>query len=361
MEFIEAIVQLLPAKIRSFYYSHLSRHIKAEHFDDLLCLLFSGHFKPDPKSLERRPGRFFFERAEKESYVKILKQYYPETLESTLAEADLALNHVFDLLGSGPINLGHSIDWHRDFKSGNSWGSAFYKDIKSIRDNEASDIKVPWELSRFHHFSTLGRAYWVSGDEKYAREFVSQLLDWMRCNPPRIGVNWYFSMEVAIRLVNWISAYFFFRDSPSFTEEARTAFFRSLLIHQIFIYHNLEFAYRVKQDSKTKNVNGNHYLTNLIGLIIPGFVFPNLSSKYLRRKALRWLYEEMLSQVNEDGVHCELSVGYHRLVTEMLLLVLIIMRENGQTPPDLMFRKTQQMLDFVSSYTRPDGIAPPST
>ena len=34
------------------------------------------------------------------------------------------------------------------------------------------NVKVPWELSRCQHFTALGQAYWLTGDERYAREFV---------------------------------------------------------------------------------------------------------------------------------------------------------------------------------------------
>ncbi len=38
-----------------------------------------------------------------------------------LARADAVAAHRFDLLGSGPVDLGRQIDWQRDFKHGRSW------------------------------------------------------------------------------------------------------------------------------------------------------------------------------------------------------------------------------------------------
>ena len=231
-----------------------------------------------------------------------------------------------------------------------------YKKIKHINLNDSSDIKMPWELSRFHHFNTLGRAYWISGDEKYAKEFVNQLIDWTNCNPPRIGINWRCSMEVAIRLINWISAYFFFNHSPFFTNEIKTIFFKNILIHQLHIYHNLEFGYRSRTDGIPRN--GNHFMTDLIGLVFPYFIFPSLASKRIYRKSLNWLYQEIDLQINPDGVHYELSIGYHRLITEILLAIVLIMKKNNIQLSDFIINKIQKMVDFVLAYTKPDGYTP---
>ena len=59
------------------------------------------------------------------------------------------------------------------------------------------DIKVPWELSRFQHFTILGQAYILSKEEKYAQEFVNQVTDWIEHNPVGFGVNWACPMDVA--------------------------------------------------------------------------------------------------------------------------------------------------------------------
>jgi len=116
--------------------------------------------------------------------------------------AERCCAHVFDHLGSGPVNLGQTIDWHRDFKSGVKWEPSYFSRIKEIELNDASDIKVPWELSRCQHFTTLGIAYSQTRDEKYAREFVAECQDWIEQNPPYHGVNWHCAMEVAIRAIS---------------------------------------------------------------------------------------------------------------------------------------------------------------
>ena len=66
---------------------------------------------------------------------------------SLLEIAERAAAHRFDMLGSGPTDLGPEIDWARDFKSGRRWPLVHISRLPiSYPDN--SDIKVPWELSR---------------------------------------------------------------------------------------------------------------------------------------------------------------------------------------------------------------------
>src|ERR1700722_1343119 len=84
------------------------------------------------------------------------------------AAAECALAHRVDLLGSGPIDLGSPIDWHRDFKTGHRWTPAFARGIDYTNLDRPSDVKVPWELSRLQWLMPAGQAYLLSDDERYA-------------------------------------------------------------------------------------------------------------------------------------------------------------------------------------------------
>ena len=89
--------------------------------------------------------------------------------ERTRQSADAAVAHVVDLLGSGPVALGQQIDWHADFKVGLGWPRDVLADDQDyLRLGEPCDVKVPWELSRCHHWVALGRAYALTGDARYA-------------------------------------------------------------------------------------------------------------------------------------------------------------------------------------------------
>ncbi|MEZ7879117.1 MAG: hypothetical protein QMC11_02655, partial [Rhodospirillales bacterium] len=68
------------------------------------------------------------------------------------------------------------------------------------------DIKIPWELARLQHLPQLALAYSDQRSQNLVDEFQNQTLDFMSANPPRYGVNWVCTMDVAIRAANLILA-----------------------------------------------------------------------------------------------------------------------------------------------------------
>ncbi|MGE5578387.1 MAG: heparinase II/III family protein [Syntrophothermus sp.] len=299
----------------------------------------------------RPGGKFFFEVQDRDALVRWIKQVYPETIPATIARADRICAHRFDLLGSGEVSLGEAIDWHCDFKTGYRWPLALHTEISfmDLQKHVPYDVKVPWELSRFQHLIVLGKAYWYTGDEKYAKEFATQVESWIEENPPGFGVNWACPMEAAIRAVNWIWADRFFAGSPSFSREARQRFLASLLLHGGFIARNLEDA----------PPRGNHFLADGVGLVYLALTFPGArqAAGWLK-KGLKILLGELKNQVHPDGVDYEGSVAYHRLVTEFFFSAFLLGRANGLALPEAAWRKVEKMCEFIAGYTKPDGTAP---
>jgi hypothetical protein len=299
---------------------------------------------------------FFFNPGDKKKILDIIKKEYSDAIAKTLNDADEICNHIFDLLGSGKVKLGEEINWHLDFKSGFRWNPKTYYlgTRKHVTLDDDSDVKLPWELSRCQHFVTLGKAYWYIKQseidaEKYAREFVNQISDWIDANPVELGVNWACTMDVAIRAVNWIWGYYFFYDSPSLTKGFKIKLFKSLLLHGRHILNNLEFGH----------IRGNHYLSDIAGLIYLGIFFRETKEgKRWLEKGLTALKEEMKVQVYPDGVDCEGSISYHRLVTELFLSTTLLCIKNGITFPEWYMNRLEKMIEFVRYYTKPDGTAP---
>jgi hypothetical protein len=298
------------------------------------------------------PGRFFLDPDVRGELTEALDQIDRGWRERTVAAAEKVMAHTFDLLGSGDKPLGEKIDWHRDFKTGYRWPEKeYFRRIDLRLDRGDCDVKVPWELSRFQHLPTLARAYWATGDERYPGEFVSEVLDWISSNPPAAGVNWACPMDVAIRVVNWLYAYHLLLFSPRLERRFHHAFYSSVLAHGRFIAANLE-------GGKGRN-NTNHYLSNLAGLFFLGLLAPELkeSDRWLRT-GRAGLETEMKVQVLRDGVDYELSIGYHRLVTEIFLWCHALGRKNGVVFPRTFEDRLEKMIAFACHYTRPDGTVP---
>ncbi len=299
--------------------------------------------------VRRQEPKFFLDNIQQQ--VELLQQRFPETVLAMIAVADQVCEHRFDLLGSGPTYLGHPVDWHSDFKTGYHFNPRqYYADIRPAPYPGGYDIKVPWELSRCQHFSWLGQAYWLSGDEKYAREFVAQVTDWIERNPNKLGVNWACTMDVAIRAVNWLWAYHFFKDAPALTDEFLLTFFKSLLAHGRYIIDNLEWS---------ETLTSNHYLSNVAGLVYLGILLPGFKeARYWREFGLQELEKEMFKQVYPDGVDFEASTAYHRLVTEMFLSATLLARLNRYHFSTAYMDRLEKMLEFILYATKPDGSMP---
>ena len=284
----------------------------------------------------------------------LLKEILPHR-EEVIKDANEICNHYFDLLGSGKRNVDiqpGKIDWHRDFKSGERWNpQVFYTDTVIVKGN-GSDIKVPWELSRFQHLPTLGKAYWLVSNEKYAREFVDEIDDWIESNTPMYGVNWTSTMDIAIRAVNWIWGYYFFKDSQEVSDEFLLKFMKSLLIHGRHIIRNLE-------RSLLRGKKNNHYLSDIVGLIYLGVMFPEFKdARKWREFGIKELVNEMKKQVYLDGVNYEGSISYHRLATELFLSATLLCLKNGINFPKWYMNRLEKMIEFVMYYSKPDGTAP---
>lgn len=208
----------------------------------------------------------------------------------------------------------HPLDWQIDFKSGYRWSErVWYKDIV-YGDKRGADVKVPWELGRMQHLPILAYAY-ILGDEesseKYLREFVNEIFDFIASNPPRFGVQWVCSMDAAIRLTNWLVAYDMFKGAGAeFNENFEKIFAKSVYEHTEHIFNNLEYS---------SGLRGNHYLANAAGLLFGAAYLPNSKrSRAILAFALQELVNEIGFQFYRDGGNFEASTSYHSFAAEMV-------------------------------------------
>lgn len=237
-------------------------------------------------------------------------------------------------------------EWRRDPRSGYLWPLDYHRDIKLMR-SDGSDVRNVWELNRLAHLIALGRAYALNHDEQLTVAFLEQLRSWSEQNPYGRGPNWTCAMEVALRAINVLAAFHFFRESP----QLDTQFvLRLLQQHGRFIRQNLEFSYVA---------TSNHYLSDVAGLLWIGVMAPELrDAESWREFGLREMLREMDKQVLPDGADFESSTGYHRFVTELFLYSFALCRDNGIDIDAKYWSTLRSMLLYIRGYLRPDGFAP---
>lgn len=317
------------------------------------------------KIFERRISVLTREQ-KKDSLVRELEDCCPGSLRSISQMADDILDGKIRLFGEA-IDLGNEFSWSRDFQSSRTWPTLFFLKMRHIDPGDDSDIKIPWELGRLHHLVTLGQAYQITKDTKYVSAFVRHLTSWIEGNPPGFGIHWSCSMEIAVRVVNLVWAYSFFQDAPEFNRNVRTKVIQLLHACGIHIARNLE---------NRGAARGNHYLSNLLGLLYLGVLFDTKEANQWRELSLRELRTEIIFQVNEDGGSFEGSIPYHRLVAEILLHSAIVASTFKTTEDDTVIpflsqedgeknglghefmARLEKMFEFTVHYLRADGKAP---
>lgn len=289
----------------------------------------------------------FLNRLQQQPEPRWLQYLADNNLQKIIKNADAWIQGSPSVLG-GIVRCDRALPWHEDFRLKEQNPDAvrmfsahhFYQDIViEVGRSEASltkDIKVPWELSRFQHLLFLGQAYRVTRNECYTHTFMSHVDDWITRNPYMLGVNWVCPMEVGLRALNWIIAYWYFRTSTIIP----TAFWQKMVCSLYDHMHYLENNWEL-YDGRTSN----HYLSDLVGYLY-------LCSFFNLTKKASWCFDqiqaEMRKQVFSEGTSYEGSTAYHRLVTELFLHAYMLARESHMHISDDFEQRLTNMGHFIA-------------
>jgi hypothetical protein len=293
------------------------------------------------------PFNFYFDEKSRAEAAAELKKAENET--GILEDAEKIIGNRYNILNSGEIDLGESINWHLDYTNSYKW-----HEVLVWRDNffafpPGADIKYPWELARFHQGITLGKAYLLTRNEVYFNKFVSLFNDFRKNNPLCIGVNWVSSDEVSIRLINIFFAFSFFINSPNADEELLNSFREFILEHALYIENNLHYSAN----------RGHEYLSNLLALAVTGLLF---NHHPYGRKNIQSAYsgfeQEIRKQVHKDGVSFEQSVPFHSFNLEHFYLAKIILEKAGVTFTNEFNKRLYNMFIAQNAYLRNDSSVP---
>jgi hypothetical protein len=209
-----------------------------------------------------------------------------------------------------------------------------------------------YAINRFPQWVTLASAYWDSGDERYAREFCDQLVDWVRKNPvPRFtsgnGSYTWRTIECGIRQsTSWPDSLYRVLGSRSFTPEVAAVMTKSMIEHA---RHLMQWPSR-----------SNNWLTmesNGLGTI--GMLLPELrEAATWRDTALRRQYAELDNQVYPDGAQMELTTGYHQVSLHNFLGLAQTAKLNQIPLPGDYYAKLRRMFFYNLLVQMPDGRTP---
>ncbi|MEO8620408.1 MAG: alginate lyase family protein, partial [bacterium] len=274
---------------------------------------------------------------------------WAEERRDLLLAADRILAGKYDLLGYTGLSFGSPIDWHFDPIGNVRAPRQHWSRIPYLNADVVGDHKVIWEINRHQHFYVLGRAFQVTHRAEFAERFVLDLTSWMDANPPKEGVNWASTLEVAYRAISWVWAIELFRESPALTPAILQRALGYLYLH----------GRHVERYLSTYFSPNTHLTGEALGLLYLGTMLPEFRRASIWR-TLGWsiLERELPRQVLEDGVYFEQATYYHRYTVDIYLHALLLAKVNGVAIPPAMAARLSLAAGHLADLMRPDGTIP---
>ncbi|HEX8352274.1 MAG TPA: alginate lyase family protein [Pyrinomonadaceae bacterium] len=297
----------------------------------------------------RRTPRFFAGFDDEAATREALRSRFADEADAVVSRAGRVLEGRFDLLGRAGLDFGSPVDWHLEPLARVRAPLAHWSRIDFLDPEVSGDKKFVWELNRHQFFQTLGRAYWRTGDERYAEGFARYAAGWMDANPPKAGVNWASSLEVAFRSISWLWALHFFRRSEHLTPALFLRLSKFLHLH----------ARHLETYLSTYFSPNTHLTGEALGLYYLGTLLPEFRAAARWREAgRRILTSELGRHVRPDGVYFEQATYYHRYTADFYLHFALLARLNGEAWDARLPGKLSALLDHLTHLTRPDGTTP---
>ena len=257
----------------------------------------------------------------------------------------------------------HTFFVHKGYQPSYNYGKDINWEYWPVKDNE-----LRWQLHRHKWFTPMGKAYRVSGDEKYAREWTAQYMDWIKKNPltpmskehyelvsagevkgnaENVRFAWR-PLEVSNRLADQTTQFLLFNPSAAFTPEFLTEFLVNYHKHALHILANY-------------SDQGNHLLFEAQRMVYAGAFFPEFKEAAgWRKSGIDILNREINVQVYPDGGQFELDPHYHLAAINIFCKALYMADVNGfrNEFPQSYLDTVENMIVFYYNICFPDYTNP---
>jgi hypothetical protein len=255
------------------------------------------------------------------------------------ADADKAMVHLLRSIGID-WQFGERIDW--------SFNPTTQPGSKWPRNHEWT-----WQLSRHPMWNDLSRAFYATGNEKYARELVLQMESWITdCpvpldKPENVAFSRWRTIEAGIRMGTvWPDVFFRILPSKSLDADAMLLMLKSFVEHAQYL-----MKFPTKGNWLTMETNGLYH----VGAIFPEFK----EAANWRDTAVARLYRELDIQVYPDGAQIELAPGYHGVSLRNFLGPVKLIPLTGFNLPADYLNKLEKMFAYFLYSSQPGFRMPP--
>ncbi|NQT12234.1 MAG: alginate lyase family protein, partial [Planctomycetes bacterium] len=289
-------------------------------------------------------GRYWASRGkpvwylEDTTYAQDLEQYLPQAKAIIITKADRIWSADFKHSTYAPKRQGRTFQW---------------------ADNSTSDTAY----IGFHYWfwaGELGRAYLLTGDEKYPAMFRELVCSWWDALPRMaahakcgsangINVVWNSGLGSSIRALVMADGYWLSRRSPAFTTELHRKILRIFLGHARYMYDTHMGRYN----------HSNFQASQCCWMAAAGILLPEFrdAPKWLD-VAVRLTKERIRKNYTEDGFQLELCPQYHFTGMRDITRVVWLLRRNNMghllAEGDLLAR-LERIYDLPIRLAHPTG------
>ena len=284
--------------------------------------------------------RRFFPGATAAETVAGMRHEYPGDAAALISAADRIVNGRFELLGYESLSFGDPVDWHWDPVADQRAPVCHWSLIDPLDYATVGDSKVIWELNRHQWLVTLGQAYLLTEDIRYAVAAGQAVDGWLEANPPGTGINWASSLELAYRIVAWCWTLALLRESVFLSPDrfARMAAAIRAQARHVERYLSVYFS------------PNTHLTGEALGLFYAGVVFPEFGDAERWRMTGRTILEaEIDRQVLPDGVNFEQATCYQRYTLEIYLHFAMLAARNGIALDSKVQAGIERTADFLGT------------
>jgi hypothetical protein len=302
-------------------------------FDDILL----GHYR------SRRHGHFFHD----ESHAQPIAQFVRDN--DDLLDQEQTLDRATAIT-------------RRRFPKQSSVSSYSARMPDDVRWNNpdprnARGVEFLHALHRHDWFDELAHSYRYTGNARFARELTHQIADWSIENPTsQAPANWSLRdrkawwFDTAIRVDQWMWAYFAMLDSPLWTPAANSLFLHKLVqqgdVMEQILPDVVEYG-----SNKTLALGRS---LHALGLVFPEFDHAQI----FETEGRRVLFRSMDAQLYDDGSHVEQSPGYAVLIADDLLEARLLDAINGVDWANARNRKLSNAINTIWQTLTPDSRRP---
>jgi len=279
-------------------------------------------------------GKFFFDGKESLAFARNARPELKDIFTNIKDGKLLLFNSIL-------TDLGKDYDWVTNPDSGYHYD--IHKHWTEIADysKEAGDIKFVWEKSRFSFIYDIIR-YDYHFNEDCGKMVFDDILSWIKSNPVNCGPNYQSSQEIALRVLNWTFALYYYKNSRFLTDEVFGKIQYAIYWQMDHVYKNIDFS-RIA-------VRNNHAITETLALYLTGLFFPSLPGADLwKKKGKSWFEEEVAYQVYRDGTYLQFSMNYHRVVIQLLTWAIALSEKNGERFSDIVYQRAASSVIFLKT------------